>query len=82
MSEFEKNVIDRLARIESYLENDSKEHYGNGKAGLLDKVNALDKRLVIMESKNEGKRSIVKDVAGVIAWLVAIGTGLYAIIRR
>jgi hypothetical protein len=82
MSEFEKNVIDRLARIESYLENDSKALYGNGKPGLLDKVNALDKRLVIMESKNEGKRSIVKDVAGVIAWLVAIGTGLYAIIRR
>ena len=82
MNEFEKEVLERLTKIEENLKGINKRIYGNGQPGLEDKVNALDKRLVIMESKSEGKRSIVKDVAGVIAWLVAIGTGIYAIIRR
>lgn len=42
LNEFERDVIDRLGRIETKLDNDYKALHGNGKPGLLDRVTALE----------------------------------------
>ena len=75
MSEFEKNVIDRLARIESYLENDSKALYGNGKPGLLDRVSQLETQVKLTSSR----QSWVRDSLG---WLIATGVAIYAAVFK
>lgn len=74
MSDFEKDVIDRLARIENSLKNDMKALYGNGKPGLVDKVNDLEKRLEVMESK----RNWVRDTIAAAAWLATTLIAAYA----
>lgn len=81
MNEFEKEVLERLSKIEENLKGINKRVYGNGQPGLEDKVNALDKRLEVLTGKQEGKRSVVKDIATVFAWLVATGLSLYAIFK-
>ena len=42
LNEFERDVIDRLGRIETKLDNDYKALHGNGKPGRLDRVTALE----------------------------------------
>ena len=42
MDEFQRDVIDRLGRIETKLDNDYKALHGNGKPGLLDRVTTLE----------------------------------------
>lgn len=74
MNDFEKDVIDRLARIENSLKNDMKALYGNGKPGLVDKVNDLEKRLEVMESKSNW----VRDIVTAAAWLATTAIAAYA----
>ena len=74
MNDFEKDVIDRLARIENSLKNDMKALYGNGKPGLVDKVGELEKRLSILESKSNW----IGDTIAAVAWLATTLIAGYA----
>lgn len=49
MTSFEKDVIDRLGRIETKLDNDYRAIHGNGHPGLLDRVSSVEQRLTISE---------------------------------
>lgn len=82
MNDFEREVLERLTKIEENIKGINKRIYGNGQPGLDDKVIALDKRVVVIESKQEGKRSVIKDTANVIAWLVATTIGLFALFKK
>ncbi len=46
MTDFEKEVIDRLGRIETKLDADFRAIHGNGKPGLVDKVAELSAQVV------------------------------------
>lgn len=61
MTDFEKDVIDRLGRIETKqdtieqkLDNDDEILHGNGKPGLLDRVTALEMQSTVAHD-NSGK---------------------------
>ena len=54
LNKFEKDVIDRLGRIETKLDNDYKALHGNGKPGLLDRVTTLETN-ASMSNANSGK---------------------------
>lgn len=51
VNDFEKDVIDRLARIEEAVTNDYKALYGNGKPGLLDRVSRLENQAALIEAQ-------------------------------
>jgi uncharacterized coiled-coil protein SlyX len=49
IDEFQKDVIDRLGRIETKLDNDYHALHGNGKPGLLDRVSHLENQAALIE---------------------------------
>ena len=62
VSEFEKDVIDRLGRIETKLDNDFHALHGNGKPGLIEKVAALEEKVnLMMDHINSYKRKKLND---------------------
>ena len=71
ITEFEKDVIDRLGRIETKLDNDFLAIHGNGQPGLLTRVAKLEEQQKLTASK----QNWVKET---IAWLVATGLAIYA----
>ena len=66
MTEFEREVIDRLGRIETKLDNDGMHLYGNGKPGLVDRISKVEADVEVIKAH----RSWVKDWLG---WLCAGG---------
>ena len=50
---FERDVIDRLGRIETKLDNDGKAIYGNGHPGLLDRMVKLEQEIALLKSKDK-----------------------------
>lgn len=53
IDEFQKDVIDRLARIEEAINNDYKALHGNGKPGLLDRVARLETQAGLVEAQQQ-----------------------------
>ena len=51
IDEFQKDVIDRLGRIETKLDNDYHALHGNGKPGLLDRVSHLENQAALIEAQ-------------------------------
>ncbi len=71
---FQRDVIDRLGRIEQMLANDAKILYGNHQPGLVGRVAALE--LAVAEAN--ARRSFLRDWLG---WLMAGGIGIKEIVR-
>lgn len=66
MNEFELDVVERLGRIETKLDNDFHILHGNGEPGLLERVNELEHEVLLLTSKKHW----IKEWLG---WLFAIG---------
>lgn len=72
-SKFRDDVIDRLGRIETKLDNDYLAIHGNGQPGLLTRVTKLETRQKI----SEGKQGWVKELLAALLSVLALGTSIY-----
>ena len=63
---FQHDVIDRLGRIETKLDNDFRAIHGNGHPGLLDRVAKLEEDIHLLQSKGRWYRDW-------LGWIVAFG---------
>jgi len=82
IDEFQKDVIDRLARIEEAINNDYKALYGNGKPGLLDRMTALENQLQSIAAQDKANRDWFTRIRESIGWLVTTAIAVYAAFFR
>ena len=82
LSDFEKEVIDRLGRIETKLDNDYLALHGNGQPGLIVKHEKLENRVQTLEQKVETQSGIAGKLVIGIAWLVTTAIALYNLFRK
>lgn len=82
MTAFEKEVIDRLGRIETKLDTDYRTLHGDGKPGLVDKLDALEDRVRDLETRREEKQKHFGVVAGAVGFVVNAAIALYAALRK
>ena len=74
-SEFEKDCIDRLGRIETKLDDDYHALHGNGQPGLLERVTKIETALNILQAKSKW----YKDWLG---WIVATGVAVASFLKK
>ncbi len=72
---FEREVIERLTSIEVKLDADYRALHGNGKPGLLDRVNKL-------ENSMYAGGMLYRAVVSVIAWIVTLAVAIYAALKN
>lgn len=72
---FEQDVIERLSRIEVKVEADYRALYGNGKPGLLDRVNKL-------ENSMYAGGIMYRAVVSFVAWIVTLAVAVYAAVKN
>lgn len=72
---FEKEVIERLTSIEVKLDADYRALHGNGKPGLLDRVNKLENSIY-------AGGIMYRAVVSFVAWLIAIAVAVYAALKN
>ena len=82
IEEFQKDVIDRLARIEEAINNDYKALYGNGKPGLLDRMVAIESKMQLMQAEASSNRDWFTRIRESIGWLVTTAIAVYAAFLR
>jgi len=73
MTDFERDVIDRLGRIETKLDADFRALHGNGHPGLLDRVALLESEMHELHSK----KSWFKEWLGWIFAFLNLGVAFY-----
>ena len=73
MNDFEKEVLERLTRIDENLKGLNKRIYGNGQPGIEDKLIMLEKKVEVLESK----QGWVKDSVSLVASLLALCASIY-----
>lgn len=74
-SGFEREVIERLTSIEVKLDADYRALHGNGKPGLLDRVNKL-------ENSMYAGGFLYRTIVSFIAWFVALAVAIYAAVKN
>lgn len=72
---FEQDVIERLSRIEVKVEADYRALYGNGKPGLLDRVNKL-------ENSMYAGGIMYRAIVSFVAWIVTLAVAVYAAVKN
>lgn len=82
IDEFQKDVIDRLARIELKLDNDYKALHGNGHPGLLDRVADLEKQLQTIKTQDKANRDWFTRIRDSLGWLITTAIAIYAAFLR
>ena len=65
LDDWQRDVIERLTRIETMVEEDHKALHGNGHAGLITRVTN-------MEATNKAHAGWITHVIGGIGWLIAM----------
>ncbi|MDD5699123.1 MAG: hypothetical protein PHH77_10950 [Victivallaceae bacterium] len=76
MTNFEKEVITRLTRMEAKLDNDYRELHGHeGKPGLIDKHDALDDRVHTIETTYKTWGTVL----GLIVAIFSIASAIVAV---
>ena len=80
--DFEKEVIDRLGRIETKLDNDFRALHGNGQPGLIEKTQKLESRVQTLEETVKTQKGITGKIVIGLAWLVTTAIALYNLFRR
>lgn len=81
-TKFEQDVIDRLARIETKLDNDFRALHGNGQPGLLAKHTDLEHRVSALEDTVKTQSGIASKIVIGIAWLVTTAIAFYNLFRK
>lgn len=74
-SDFEREVIERLTSIEVKLDADYRALHGNGKPGLLDRVNKL-------ENSMYAGGFLYRTIVSFVAWFVALAVAVYAAVKN
>jgi len=74
-SDFEREVIERLTSIEVKLDADYRALHGNGKPGLLDRVNKL-------ENSMYAGGFLYRTIVSFVAWFVALAVAFYAAVKN
>lgn len=74
-SDFEREVIERLTSIEVKLDADYRALHGNGKPGLLDRVNKL-------ENSMYAGGFLYRTIVSFVAWFVALAVAIYAAVKN
>lgn len=74
-SDFEREVIERLTSIEVKMDADYRALHGNGKPGLLDRVNKL-------ENSMYAGGFLYRTVVSFVAWFVALAVAIYAAVKN
>lgn len=82
ISDLKTELVDRLGRIETKLDNDGKELYGNGKPGLLDRFDDLEDRVRDIETKQSEKQKHYGAIMAVVAFLINAAIALLAYLKR
>lgn len=82
LTNFEKEVIDRLGRIETKLDNDFRALHGNGQPGLIEKTQKLEQRVKSLEDMAKTQSGIAGKVIVGLAWLVTTAIAFYNLLRR
>lgn len=82
MTKFEQDVIERLSRIEERLKNDFYTIHGNGKPGIVDKVQNITTRVEHLESREKERSRHTGIIAGVIGFVVNAIIALYAALKH
>lgn len=82
LSDFKTDVIDRLGRIETKLDNDYKTLHGNGKPGLVEKFDKLEDRVRDLETKQAEKQKHYGAIAGAVAFIINAAIALYALVKK
>ena len=82
LTEFEKDVIDRLGRIETKLDNDYRTLHGNGQPGLLSKHTDLEKRVSALEQSASTQSGIAGKVTVGVAWIITTAIALYNLFAK
>ena len=72
---FEREVIERLTSIEVKLDADYRALHGNGKPGLLDRVNKL-------ENSMYAGGMLYRAIVSVVAWLITLAVAVYAAVKN
>jgi 23S rRNA A2030 N6-methylase RlmJ len=62
VNEFERDVIDRLGRIETKLDNDYRAIHGNGHPGLMDRMARVEQRLTVSELQEKEIQGLITSV--------------------
>lgn len=73
--DFEREVIERLTSIEVKLDADYRALHGNGKPGLLDRVNKL-------ENSMYAGGMLYRVIVSIAAWLITTVVAVYAAIKN
>lgn len=74
-SDFEREVIERLTSIEVKLDADYRALHGNGKPGLIDRVNKL-------ENSMYAGGFLYRTIVSFVAWFVALAVAIYAAVKN
>lgn len=82
MRPFEQEVIDRLGRIETKLDTDYRTLHGDGKPGLVDKLDALEDRVRDLETDRASKQRHWGAVVAAAGFVINAAIALYAIVRK
>lgn len=82
LTDFETDVIDRLGRIETKLDNDFRALHGNGQPGLIEKHEKLESRVKSIEDAMSTQSGIAGKVIIGLAWLVTTAIAFYNLFRK
>lgn len=74
-SDFEREVIERLTSIEVKLDADYRALHGNGKPGLLDRVNKL-------ENSMYAGGMLYRVIVSIVAWITTTTVAIYAALKN
>ena len=82
MTQFEKDVIDRLARIEEKLTRDYHTIHGNGKPGIIEKVENITSRVDRLEARQKEQSKQTGLIAGVTGFIINAAIAIYAAFKN
>ena len=81
-TEFQKDVIDRLARIEEAMKNDYRALYGNGKPGLLDRMASIESQIKSIAAERKCNLDWFTRIRESLGWLMTTAIAIYAAFFR
>lgn len=82
MKNFEQEVIDRLARIETKLDADYRAIHGNGKPGLIEDLDSLKHRVQSLEDHHKNQDKGFGKLGQIVGWLITTAIACYAVIKH